>query len=216
MRKTSALVTSVLLVAGLCLAPLPALAQTGGITTQGPQVANPVDDFNSTLGEVKKSLGELTGKIESSTKDIEKVTAPEAARQQLAELQGLIADALGSVSDNGKVAVLGQKVIDFAAAKQKQIQADSKFTAEERAFLSKEWTRIGTEAKRASDDLNNARQEFAKLLRTVQTRSDYIEELQALNNADQMLQVIKRLAEDIRGASSALKNFIRTVTPPDT
>ena len=53
-------------------------------------------------------------RIEQSTKDIEKVTAPDAARKELAELQALIADALGSVSDNGPVATLGQKVIEFS------------------------------------------------------------------------------------------------------
>ncbi|MBT9289177.1 hypothetical protein [Prosthecodimorpha staleyi] len=232
MTGVQAFMTTALLATGFALAGpavLPALGPSAiGLSGVGQaqaaapeakpaaQLASPVEDFNRTLGEVKKSLGDLTGRIEQSTKDIEKVTAPDAARKELAELQALIADALGSVSDNGPVATLGQKVIEFSRAKQRQIEADTKFTAEERAFLLKEWTRIGTEARRAAEDLTNARQEFAKLLRTVQTRSDYIEELQALNNADQMLQVIKRLADDIRNASSALKNFIQTVTPPQS
>lgn len=227
MTRAQAFLTTALIATGFALAGPAVLSATGvsGVgqaqaaaqeTKPGAQLASPVEDFNRTLGEVKKSLGDLTGRIEQSTKDIEKVTAPDAARKELAELQALIADALGSVSDNGPVATLGQKVIEFSRAKQRQIEADTKFTPEERAFLLKEWTRIGTEARRAADDLTNARQEFAKLLRTVQTRSDYIEELQALNNADQMLQVIKRLADDIRNASSALKNFIQTVTPPQS
>jgi chromosome segregation ATPase len=187
-----------------------------GANGQGaPQVANPVEDFNRTLGDVKRNLGSLTGRIEQSTREIEKQTAPDAAKKDLAELQALIAEALGTVSDNGTVATLGQKVIDYSRAKQRQIEAETRFSAEERQYLLGEWNRIGTEAKKATDDLTNARGEFTKLLKTVQTRSDYIEELQALNNAEQMLQVIRRLADDIRNASSALKGFIQAVTPPE-
>ncbi|MEJ1160701.1 hypothetical protein [Prosthecomicrobium sp. N25] len=214
MRTVPALLLSLAVAAGT-LPASPAPAQTAGQAEKAPQLNNPVEDFNRTLGEVKKNLGSLTGKIEQSTKDIEKATAPDAARRELADLQALIAEALGSVSDNGSVAVLGQKVVDFARTKQRQIEADTRFTNEERQFLVQEWTRIGAEAKKASEDLTMARQEFARLLRTVQTRSDYIEELQALNNADQMLQVIRRLADDIRSASSALKSFLKAVTPPE-
>lgn len=193
---------------------LPGASQPGAAGERAPQVNNPVEEFNRSLGEVKKNLGSLTGKIEQTTKDIEKATTPDAARRDLADLQDLIAEALGAVSDNGPVASLGQKVIDHAQAKQRQIEAEAKFTPEERQFLAQEWRRIGTEARKATEDLTSARQEFAKLLRTVQTRSDYIEELQALNNAEQMLQVIQRLANDIRTASSALQSFIKAVTPP--
>ena len=189
-------------------------APAGQSPQAGPQINNPVEEFNRTLGDVKKNLGSLTGRIEQSTRDIEKVTQPDAAKKDLADLQALIAEALGTVSDNGPVATLGQKVVEFSRAKQKQIEQETRFTAEERQFLLNEWSRIGSEAKRATDDLTNARQEFAKLLKTVQTRSDYIEELQALNNAEQMLQVIRRLADDIRTASTALKGFIQAVTPP--
>ena len=175
---------------------------------------NPLDDFNRQLGEVKKNFEALSGKIEQSTREIEKLTTTEAARKDIATLQGLIADTLGAVSDNGEVARLGQKTLDFARAKQRQFEADTKYSPEERQFLLNEWKRIGAETERATADLANARREFSGLLRVVQTRGDYIEELQALNNAQKMLEVIKLLAGEIRSASNAMKSFIRTVTPP--
>ena len=208
---------SVLVACLLCVPALP-LAVAGPARAaeqaQPPQVPSPVDDFNKSIAEVKASLQQLTGRIEQSTRDIERLTAPDDARKQIAELQGLIAHTLGEVADNGDVARLGQKVIDYARAKQAQFEADTKFKPEERAFLQKEWKRIGDEARRATDDLANARSDFAGLLKTVQTRSDYIEELQALNNANQMLEVIHQLAGEIRAASGNLKTFIQTVNPP--
>jgi phage shock protein A len=199
---------------------VPAIAAQGtrpamALDTDGPPVIeSPVDDFNKQLEEVKKSFGALGGKIEQSTKDIEKLTTPGEARKEIGALQGMIADALGSVSDNGGVAKLGQKALDFARSKQRQFEADAKFSPEERQYLLNEWRRIGGEIERANNDLGNARQEFSQLLRTVQTRGDYIEELRALNNAQKMLEVIRMLAGDIRTASDAMKSFISKVTPP--
>ncbi|MDR3494638.1 MAG: hypothetical protein P4L82_08545 [Ancalomicrobiaceae bacterium] len=181
---------------------------------KAPQVANPVDDFNRAVVEAKKSLGDLSAKIEESSKQIEGLTSTEAARAQVAELQSLIADALGQVADNGKVMTLGQKVVDFARSKEAMFDRDTKFTPDERQYLLKEWRRIETEAKRATDDLGNARSEFTELLRQVQARSDYIEELQALNNAQQMLDVIKKLAGEVRAASGSMKSLIQSVTAP--
>ena len=181
---------------------------------KAPQVANPVDDFNRAVTEAKKSLGDLSAKIEDSSKQIEGLTSTEAARAQVAELQSLIADALGQVADNGKVMTLGQKVVDYARSKESAFEQDSKFTPDERQYLLKEWRRIETEARRATDDLGNARREFTELLRQVQARSDYIEELQALNNAQQMLDVIKKLAGDVRAASGSMKSLIQSVTAP--
>lgn len=197
-----------------CSAMLAAPSPAFSTETEVPAALNPVEDFNKQLEEVKKSFETLSAKIEQSTKDIEQLTTTDAARKDIAALQGLIADTLGAVSDNGQVAKLGQKTLDYAHAKQKQFETDTKYSPEERQFLLNEWKRIGTETERATNDLANARREFTGLLRVVQTRGDYIEELQALNNAQKMLEVIKLLAGEIRSASGAMKSFIHTVTPP--
>ena len=176
--------------------------------------ASPVDEFNKQLGEVKKSFEALSGKIDQSSKEIEKLTTTSDARKQIAEMQAMIAETLGAVSDNGDVAKLAQKTLDYARSKQKQFETDAKYTPEERQFLLNEWKRIGLETERAAGDLANARAEFSQLLRVVQTRGDYIEELQAINNAQKMMEVIKLLAGEIRSASTAMRSFIRTVSPP--
>ena len=179
-----------------------------------PAIVSPVDDFNRQMEAVKQNFSALGAKIEQSTREIETLTSPEAAKKQIDEIQALIADTLGAVSDNGDIAKLGQKTLDYARSKQKQFEADAKFTPEERQFLLNEWRRIASDTERAVGDLSNARQEFSQLLRNVQTRGDYIGELQALNNAQKMLEVIRLLAGEIRTASSAMKSLIRTVTPP--
>jgi hypothetical protein len=120
------------------------------------------------------------------------------------------------VSDNGDIASLGQKALAFAQNKQRELQSDTRFAPADRDYLLAEWRRIVAETERATNDLAGARQEFSQLLRTVQTRSDYIEELQAINNAQKMLEVIRKLAGELRSASDLMKSFIRSLTPPGT
>ncbi len=202
-----------LLIASVWLASpalLPAFAQS-----ESPPVAvSPVEDFNKRYQDVKKHFEALGGKIKLGAKDIESLTSAEAARREIAAMQALIAETLGMVSSNGDVAALGQKALEFARAKQRQFENDTKFTPEERQFLQKEWRRISSETENATQDLSRAREEFSELLRMVQTRGDYIGELQALNSAQKMLEVIKSLAAEIRSASEAMKSLIQSATPP--
>ncbi len=177
---------------------------------------SPIEEFNAQVGKVKDSLEALNKRIEDGVKGIETVSKPEEARHQVDDLRALVAEALGLVSDNGDVATLGQKALAFAQNKQKELQADTRFAPSDRDYLLSEWRRIIAETERATNDLAGARQEFSQLLRTVQTRGDYIEELQAINNAQKMLEVIRKLAGELRSASDVMKSFIRTLTPPGT
>lgn len=69
---------------------------------------------------------------------------------------------------------------------------------------------------KATDDLAKASGEFAQLLKTVQIRGDYAAEVLEVENADEMVRVVRNLAGDVRGASEGLKLFIRSLTPPES
>ncbi|MCC2099132.1 MAG: hypothetical protein KDJ29_19740 [Hyphomicrobiales bacterium] len=177
-------------------------------------LANPGDDFVKQFSDLKKQLQELGKKIKQSASEIETLTSPEAARKEIGTLQALIADTLGLVTNNGDVAKLGEKVIEFARKKQKQFAEDKKFSPEEREYLKKEWQRVGAQTETAIAELSKARSKLTEMLKTVQARGDFIEELQALKNANKMLEVVKNLAAELRTASGSLESFSKTAKPP--
>jgi hypothetical protein len=177
--------------------------------------ATPLTDFRTQLGEMKKSLAGVNAKIDDQAKAIEKLSKPDAARQQIEDLQALISETLGLVADNGEIATLGQKALDYSRGKQEQMRKDTKFTASERAALQRRWDTNVTEVTKATDELTKASNEFAQLLKTIQTRGDYAAEVLEVENAAEMVKVIQNLAGDVRGASEALKIFIRSLSPPD-
>jgi hypothetical protein len=131
--------------------------------------ATPLTDFRTQLGEMKKSLAGVNAKIDDQAKAIEKLSKPDAARQQIEDLQALISETLGLVADNGEIATLGQKALDYSRGKQEQMRKDTKFTASERAALQRRWDTNVTEVTKATDELTKASNEFAQLLKTIQT-----------------------------------------------
>jgi chromosome segregation ATPase len=101
-----------------------------------------------------------------------------------------------------------------ARDKLKSLERETRYSKEELAFLLGEWRKLVEETERATDDLGAARKEFVQLMRTLQTREDFIDELMQIRRAAEALRVIRQLANEIRNASDSLKNLIRAIKPP--
>jgi DNA repair exonuclease SbcCD ATPase subunit len=196
----------------LAVPPRPGFAQAG----QKPDAIAPVEEFSRQLDELKKSFVDLNKRIEESAKAIDRATDPQASRKEIEELRELVGSLLGAVADNGDVAQLGAKALEHARAKQKALASETRFTAEQRAFLLRQWDRIARETEAATTELDNARGRFAKVLRTLQTNDDYVSELMEIRQGEEALKVVRDLAKQIHEASDMLNNFINTITPPGT
>lgn len=191
-----------------------AYAQQPPAPAAPPAEPTPVEEFSKQVESLKKSFTDLDQKIQNSAKAIDGLGDVETMRKEIEALRAIVSGALGSVSDNGAVAKLGDKALSHAREKLKQLERDTRFTAEQRQFLLGEWRRIESETDRAAEDLAGARREFTQLLRILQTREDFIEELLQVRRANEAIDVIRQLAREIRGASESLKNLIRAIKPP--
>ena len=196
----------------MAIPPRPGLAQA----TQKSDALTPVEEFSRQLDELKRSFVDLNKRIEESAKTIDRATDPQASRKEIAELRDLVGSLLGAVADNGDVAQLGAKALEHARAKQKSLAAETRYSAEQRAFLLKQWDRIARETEAATAELDNARGRFAKVLRTLQTNDDYVGELMEIRQGEEALKVVRDLAKQIHEASDMLNNFINTITPPQS
>ena len=108
----------------------------------------------------------------------------------------------------------GAKALAHARAKVKELEQGARFKPDERDFLLDQWRRLIAETERANDDLDSARKEFADLLRMLQTREDFIDELMQIRRATEALSVIRNLTREIRDASDKLKTLIGGIKPP--
>lgn len=207
-------------VLSLLAAALLALGAPGGGSARAESgsanadAITPVEDFSRQVEEFKKSYPELSKKIEDSAKSIDAIADVEKARKEIEELRSAVAGMLGAVSDNGPVSQLGAKALAHARTKVKEIEQGARFKPEERDFLLDQWRKMIGETERANEDLDTARKEFAELLRTLQTREDFVHELLQIRRATEALDVIRSLTRDIRDASDKLKALIGGIKPP--
>jgi DNA repair exonuclease SbcCD ATPase subunit len=202
-----------LLVLALLVAPVAVVdAQTSG--SAAPDAVTPVEEFSKQVEQLKKNFSDVGKKIEESANVIDGMTDVEKARKEIESLRAVVGGLLGAVSDNGVVSQLGDKALSHSREKLKSLKDDGRFTPEERKFLTGEWQKLIEETERATDELSKARREFSGLLRVLQTREDFIDELLQIRRAGEALNVIRRLTKEIRDASDQLKKLIGAIKPP--
>jgi DNA repair exonuclease SbcCD ATPase subunit len=182
--------------------------------TEPSEAFVPVEEYARKVDEFKKNAPNLNKKIEDSTKTIESLDDVPKARSEIEQLRGVVAELLGGVSDNGELARLGAKALDHSRRKLQALEQDTRFQPEERQFLIGQWRELIRQTERAADDLENARREFGELLRTLQTREDFIDELLQIKRAAEAIKVIRQLTGEIRDASEKLKALIGGIKPP--
>jgi len=195
----------------IVLSAPPVLAQA---ERERSDVSTPVEEYARQVEQLKKSYPDLGKKIEDSAKSFDDLTDVAKARKEIEELRAVVGDMLGAVSDNGTVSQLGVKALNHARNKLKTLDQEVRFKPEEKQFLIDQWRRVVSETERATDDLDGARKEFAELLRILQTREDFIDELMQIRRAADAINVIRKLTKDIREASDKLKALIGGIKPP--
>jgi len=212
-RKAVIIVASRALLACLFLVALSQPVAAQG-EQQGSDLLTPVEEFSRQVEELKKNFDDLSQKIDESAKSIDGVTDVEKARQAIEGMRGIVGKLLSAVSDNGPVSQLGIKALSHARDKVKELEQEKRFSADEQQFLLNEWHKLLTDTQRTTDELTAARNEFARLLRLLQTREDFIDELIQIRRAAEAVKVMRQLAIDIRASSDALQDLIRAIKPP--
>src|SRR5262249_38776738 len=201
-----------LLIVLVALSPHTVVAQSGPNSDTDAFV--PVEEYARKVEDFKKTAPNLGKKIEDGTKLIETLDDASKARSEIEQLRGVVADLLGRVSDNGDLGRLGAKALDHSRKKLQALEQDTRFKPEESKFLIDQWRELIRQTERAADDLDKARREFAELLRTLQTREDFIDELLQIKRAAEAIQVMRQLTSEIRDASEKLKALIGGIKPP--
>jgi DNA repair exonuclease SbcCD ATPase subunit len=180
----------------------------------GADAFAPVEEYARKVEEFTKNAPLLNKKIEDGTKAIDDLSDVSKARAEIEQLRAVVSDLLGRVSDNGELGRLGAKALEHARSKLKTLEQDTRFKPEERQFLTQNWRELIGQTERAADDLEKARQEFSELLKTLQTREDFIDELLQIKRAAEAIKVIRQLTSEIRDASAKLKVLIGGIKPP--
>jgi len=213
MRPLKNFAAAFLLLASVVAVPTaPVLAQSAPAAT--PDVRTADDEFSKQLGELKKTFGDLSKKIEDSVQSIGRLDNAEAARKEIEELRSYVGALLDAVADNGTVWNLGVKALKRAEDKLKLLERETRYKPEDRQYLIDRWRELKSATEGAIGELEVARKDFAGLLRTLQTNEDFIDELLQVREYAKALEVIHKLTDGIRDASEKLKKLLTTLKTP--
>jgi DNA repair exonuclease SbcCD ATPase subunit len=212
-KRSFVLVAAALLLMVVVAAPIaPALAQSE--RAAAPEMRTADDEFSRQLSELKKTFADLSKKIEDSTQTIGRLDNAEAARKEIEELRAYVGALLDAVADNGTVWNLGVKALKRAEDKLKMLERETRYKPEDRQYLIERWRELKVATEAAIGELEQARKDFAGLLRTLQTNEDFIDELLQVREYAKALEVIHKLTDGIRDASDKLKKLLTTLKTP--
>jgi Mg2+ and Co2+ transporter CorA len=172
------------------------------------------DEFSQQLDAFKKTITDLSQKIDEGAKTIDGMTEVDKARKEIVEMRAAVGTLLASVADNGTVAQLGAKALNRTKEKLRGLEQESRFKPEERQYLIERWRELNQATERATEELGEARKQLVEILRTLQSNEDFIDELVELRQSKKALEIIRQLTASIRGASDKLKTLIGGIKPP--
>ncbi len=135
-------------------------------SSAGTAPASPVDEFSKQLEDFQKTVPDLNKKIQESAAAIDSTTDVEKARADIDQLRAEVSTLLGAVADNGPVSQLGGKALAHIQGKLKELSQDTRFSPQERQYLSTQWQQLQTQTEAADKELADARAQFGSLLQS--------------------------------------------------
>jgi len=207
-----ALIPALLLATFVAASSAPVLAQSE--SAAAPDIRTADDEFSKQLSELKSTFADLSKRIEDSAQSIGKLDNAETARKEIEELRSYVGTLLGAVADNGTVWNLGVKALKRAEDKLRMLERETRYKPEDRQYLIDRWRELKAATESAIGELEQARKDFAGLLRTLQTNEDFIDELLQVREHAKALEVIHKLTDGIRDASDKLKKLLTTLKTP--
>lgn len=205
---------AVILLACLVIGVTAVHATCRGAEQNNSSTENPMDDFASEYAKLKQQLKDLPKTIDDTGTAVERNTNANTTKQQIDSLRSIVSNVLSQVADNGSISRMGQAALNYANAKLKESENDTHFTSEQRSYLVAQWkTRVASTVE-AVKGLEEARRELAGLLQSLQSNEDFLQELEALNNAAQTVEVLRTLTKDLREISGHLRNIIQHMAVP--
>jgi len=163
------------------------------------------EQFLKAFGDLKQQLTDLPKKIDETASAVNRSSAPSNTRQELDKLRESVAGLLVTLADNGDLAKLGQAVAVNAQQKLNAAQQDTHFAKDQRDYLLSRWQRVARETETAVAELDTARTQLSELLRVLQTNDDFLVAISELNQAQDNIDLIRRLTEALKGLSDTIR-----------
>jgi hypothetical protein len=181
-------------------------APTAPTTPSQPVISDDsVDDF-SELNRNLTGLREKIGKVKSVIAKNEDPNVPASQRELF---QSTVTQLLASFADDGEVAKLGKAAVEFVNKRLADAEQDTNFPPDQRTALVTRWRRIATQTETAVASLDTTRKDLAEKLALLQSRADFVDQMEKLKQARAVLDAIGDLGDQRQTVSGRIRDLLQ-------
>jgi lysyl-tRNA synthetase class I len=197
-----------------------ALSQKPAPTPPAPPTtpAQPVisDDSVDDFSDLNRNLANLREKIGKVRDVVAKNEDPNVPANQREQFQHSVAQLLASFADDGEVAKLGKAAVDFVNKRLADAEQDTNFPPDQRTALATRWRRIATQTETAVASLETTRKELAEKLKLLQSKADFVDQMEKLKQARAVLDAIGDLSDQRQTVTGRIRDLLQGKPSGDT
>ena len=210
MRKFPMLVRLPLAAVAMICASNLALSQSPPPATPGPS-RQPVisDDTLDDFADLKRNLVMLESRLAKAKRIIAASQDPNLPESQRAAFRTLVASLLDAFANGGQVATLGQTAVDLVNKRLAEAQQDTSFPPEQKDALITRWRRLATQTEAVASTLDMTRKDLSEKLQLLQTKADFVDQMQKLRQARAVLDAIGDLADQRQSVSQRVRDLLQ-------
>jgi hypothetical protein len=201
----------------LPLAALMLLGASGVALSQSPAASpappsrQPVisDDSLDDFADLNRNLVMLESRIAKAKRIIAASQDPDVPASRREAFQTMVAGLLDAFADDGKVAKFGQTAADFVRQRAAEAQQDTKFPPEQKEALITRWRRLATQTEVVAATLDTTRKDLADRLRLLQSKADFVDQMEKLRQARAVLDALADVADQRQSVSQRVRDLLQ-------
>jgi uncharacterized protein Yka (UPF0111/DUF47 family) len=185
--------------------------------TASPQAAAPPlsrqpvisDDTLDDFADLNRNLVMLESKIAKAKRLIAASQDPNVPASRREAFNTMVQSLIDAFADNGKVATLGQTAVEFVNKRLAEAQQDTVFPAGQKDALITRWRRLATQTEAVTTTLDTTRKELAGKLQLLQTKSDFVDQMEKLRQARAVLDAIADVTDQRQSVSQRVRDLLQ-------
>ncbi|HXP05042.1 MAG TPA: hypothetical protein VN808_13050 [Stellaceae bacterium] len=201
----------------LPLAALMLLGASGVALSQSPAPSPPPpsrqpvisDDSLDDFADLNRNLVVLESKIAKAKRIIAASQDPDVPSSRREAFRAMVAGLIDAFADGGEVAQLGQSAADFVHKRLAEAQQDANFPPEQREALITRWRRLAMQTEAVAATLDSTRKDVADKLQLLQTKADFVDQMEKLRQGRAVLDAIADLADQRQSVSQRVRDLLQ-------
>jgi hypothetical protein len=167
------------------------------------------DDTLDDFAELNRNLVALESRLAKAKRVIAASQDPNLPESQRAAFQTTVTGLLGAFADGGQVTKLGQSAADFVHQRLAEARQDTTFPPEQKEALIIRWQRLATQTEATVAVLENTRKDLGAKLQLLQSKADFVDQMEKLRQARAVLDALGDLADQRQSVSQRVRDLLQ-------